>query len=211
MTSIFVAKLDFGVTSEQLKSTFEQFGKVLKATVATDRETGKSRGFGFIEMANEEEANSAINALDNFTINGRNISVKLAEQKEKRPQNRDNNRGNFNRSDKPDFKPRSNNRDDNSAYKKETKPVNAEYTPPTFVDPEELSKLSAKPDKTKKVKEKESKDGKKKKSGMQAYKKSGKSPRFNDFLEDEDEDYLNWKMSSRKQFDDDEEDEEDTW
>ena len=210
MTSIFVAKLDFGVTSEQLKSTFEQFGKVLKATVATDRETGKSRGFGFIEMANEEEAHAAINALDNYTINGRNISVKLAEQKEKKPQNRDNNRGNFNRSEKPDFKSRPNNREENSSFKKDHKPVNSDYTPPTFVDPEELSKLSSKPDKTKKVKEKESKEGKKKKSGMQAYKKSGKAPRFDDFMEDEDEDYLNWKMSSRKQFDDDE-DEEDTW
>jgi len=60
MTSIFVAKLDFGVTSEQLKETFEQYGKVLKATVATDRETGKSRGFGFVEMADSDEAKNAI-------------------------------------------------------------------------------------------------------------------------------------------------------
>lgn len=209
MTSIFVAKLDFGVTNEQLKSTFEQFGKVLKATVATDRETRKSRGFGFVEMANEEEANAAIKALDNFTINGRNISVKLAEQREKKPYNRDNNnKANFNRSDKSNFKSRTNNREDNTSFKKETKNISSDYTAPSFVDPDELTKLSAKPEKSKKGKE--SKEGKKKKSGMQAYKKSGKSPRYEDYLEDEDEDYLNWKMSSRKQFED-EDDEEDTW
>ena len=78
MTSIFVAKLDFGVTSEQLKSTFEQYGKVLKASVATDRETGKSRGFGFVEMEDQTEARNAISALDNYQFNGRPISVKEA-------------------------------------------------------------------------------------------------------------------------------------
>ena len=85
MTSIFVAKLDFGVTSEQLKSTFEQYGKVLKASVATDRETGKSRGFGFVEMEDQTEARNAISALDNYQFNGRPISVKEAEPRESRP------------------------------------------------------------------------------------------------------------------------------
>ena len=56
MTTIFVAKLDFGVNSEQLKELFEQHGTVLKANVATDRETGKSRGFGFVEMPDAGEA-----------------------------------------------------------------------------------------------------------------------------------------------------------
>ena len=51
MMNIFVAKLDFGVSSDQLRQEFERFGKVNKATVALDRETGKSRGFAFIEMS----------------------------------------------------------------------------------------------------------------------------------------------------------------
>jgi RNA recognition motif-containing protein len=63
MTSIFVAKLDFGFNSDQLRELFEQYGKVLKASVATDRETGKSRGFGFVEMDNREEALKAISAV----------------------------------------------------------------------------------------------------------------------------------------------------
>ena len=79
MTSIFVAKLDFGVSSEQLKQLFEQHGKVLKANVATDRETGKSRGFGFVEMPDAGEANTAIRALDGYLVNGRPIAVKEAE------------------------------------------------------------------------------------------------------------------------------------
>ena len=60
MTSIFVAKLDFGIGNDELRQAFARFGTVLKATVATDRETGKSRGFGFVEMANAEEAREAM-------------------------------------------------------------------------------------------------------------------------------------------------------
>jgi RNA recognition motif-containing protein len=221
MTSIFVAKLDFGVTSEELKGTFEQFGRVLKATVATDRETGKSRGFGFVEMADESEANNAIQALDNFKFNGRPISVKLADQKERKPQS--NQRDNRDNRGPRDFKPGNNNRPQyNKPNSDERKPYNQERTdsrvestpPPTFIDPEEITKIvTTKIDKTKKDNKDidREKEGKKKKGGMQAYKKSGKNPRFDDFLEDEDEDYLDWKMSSRKQFEDDDEDEEDTW
>ena len=64
MTSIFVAKLDFNITSEQLKQAFQAYGTVIKATVATDRETGKSRGFGFIEMADRDEAAAAFAVAD---------------------------------------------------------------------------------------------------------------------------------------------------
>ena len=81
MTTIFVAKLDFGVNSDQLKELFEQHGTVLKANVATDRETGKSRGFGFVEMPDAGEANTAIRALDGYLVNGRPIAVKEAEQR----------------------------------------------------------------------------------------------------------------------------------
>ena len=60
MTSIFVAKLDFGVSNQELRQLFENYGTVLKATVATDRETGNPRGFAFVEMADRQEALSAI-------------------------------------------------------------------------------------------------------------------------------------------------------
>ncbi len=216
MTSIFVAKLDFGVTSEELKSAFEQYGRVLKATVATDRETGKSRGFGFVEMADEKEANDAIQGLDNFKFNGRPVTVKLADQKERKPSN--------NQRDNRDFTPRNNNRPNNfnkSNHSNDRKPFNqerpesrVENTPtPTFIDPEEITKIVSKSDKTKKENKEidREKEGKKKKGGMKAYKKSGKSPRFDDFMEDEDEDYLDWKKSSRNQFDEDEDDEDDNW
>jgi len=81
MTSIFVAKLDFGVSNQELRQLFENYGTVLKATVATDRETGKPRGFAFVEMADREEAQQAIEALDGYVINGRALAVKEAEQR----------------------------------------------------------------------------------------------------------------------------------
>ena len=70
MTSIFVAKLDFGVTNQELRQLFEAYGTVLKATIATDRETGKPRGFAFVEMADKQEALAAIDGLDGHVING---------------------------------------------------------------------------------------------------------------------------------------------
>ena len=86
MMNIFVARLDFGVSQEELKRAFEQYGKVNKVTIATDKETGKPKGFAFIEMFNDEEAQNAIKSLDGFSFNGRQIAVKQAEDR------RDNNR-----------------------------------------------------------------------------------------------------------------------
>jgi len=77
MTNIFVAKLDFGVSDEALKLLFENYGTVVKCHIAKDRETGKPRGFAFVEMGTAEEAQEAIRALDNYEINGRNMVVKL--------------------------------------------------------------------------------------------------------------------------------------
>ena len=102
MTSIFVAKLDFGVTNEQLRQLFEQHGSVIKVNVATDRETGKSRGFAFVEMANREEAMNAINSLNGHMINGRDIAVKEAEQRgDTRPNNNPRSGNDFQRSSTP--------------------------------------------------------------------------------------------------------------
>ena len=81
MTNIFVARLDYGVTQEELKSAFEQYGQVNKVSLAIDKETGKSKGFAFIEMRNNEEAVAAIKGLDGQTMHGRQIAVKQAEDR----------------------------------------------------------------------------------------------------------------------------------
>ena len=76
MTSIFVAKLDFGVTKEQLTELFEEYGKVNKVNIPTDKDTGKPRGFAFVEMFDQKEAEEAIRGLDGFEINRRTLAVK---------------------------------------------------------------------------------------------------------------------------------------
>ena len=80
-TKLFVGSLPWAVTDETLKEAFEAHGKVVSAKVITDRETGKSRGFGFVEMENETDANNAIHALNNSELKGRNIIVSEAKPK----------------------------------------------------------------------------------------------------------------------------------
>jgi RNA recognition motif-containing protein len=76
--NIFVAKLSASTTSDGLRSLFEEYGEVTSANVITDRLTGHSKKFGFVEMANDEEANKAIQGLDNFQYDRANIVVKHA-------------------------------------------------------------------------------------------------------------------------------------
>jgi hypothetical protein len=83
--NIFVAKLNFSTTSEELQSLFEQFGSVDSAKVIVDHETGKSKGFGFVEMSNDEEAQKAIDALNQTEFHDRTIVVKEARPKEENP------------------------------------------------------------------------------------------------------------------------------
>lgn len=85
--NIFVAKLNFRTTSEELHGLFEQFGPVISAKVIIDHETGKSKGFGFVEMANDEEANHAIQELNEAEFHERTIVVKEARPRERRPFN----------------------------------------------------------------------------------------------------------------------------
>ncbi len=80
--NIFVAKLNFQTESEELKAAFEQYGEVSSAKVIMDRETGRSKGFGFVEMPNEDEAYDAINGLNEQELAGRVIVVKKAKPKE---------------------------------------------------------------------------------------------------------------------------------
>jgi RNA recognition motif-containing protein len=79
MMNIFVAKLNFDTQSEDLKEAFEEFGEVSSAKVVNDKYTGKSRGFGFVEMDNDEEALEAIRNLNDSELDGRTIVVKKAE------------------------------------------------------------------------------------------------------------------------------------
>ena len=83
--NIFVAKLNFRTTSEELRSLFEQFGEVASARIITDHETGRSKGFGFVEMAEEEDGESAIEQLNETEFHERTIVVKKALPQEKRP------------------------------------------------------------------------------------------------------------------------------
>ena len=77
--NIFAAKLSFDTQSEDLRSAFEEFGEVTSASVITDKFTGKSKGFGFVEMSNDEEARKAISELNDSELDGRTIVVKKAE------------------------------------------------------------------------------------------------------------------------------------
>jgi len=80
--NIFVAKLSPSTTSEDLKTLFEDYGEVTSANVITDKMTGYSKKFGFVEMKNEEEANKAIKELDNCNYDNYDIVVKQARPKE---------------------------------------------------------------------------------------------------------------------------------
>lgn len=79
--NIFVARLNFKTRREDLEQAFAQFGQVTSAKIVKDRETGRSKGFGFVEMPNDEEANKAIAALNETELDGRTIVVKPANPK----------------------------------------------------------------------------------------------------------------------------------
>jgi RNA recognition motif-containing protein len=89
--NLFVAGLPFDMEKEELQEMFEEFGAVTSATVIVDRETGKSRGFGFVTMPDNEEAERAIKDIDGSSIDGRPLTVKVAE--DKKPASND--RGSF--------------------------------------------------------------------------------------------------------------------
>jgi len=80
--NIFIANLNFKIRSEKLQEIFEEYGEVSSAKVITDRETGRSKGFGFIEMPNDNEASKAIEDLNGVEIEGKTIVVKIAKPKE---------------------------------------------------------------------------------------------------------------------------------
>lgn len=205
MTSIFVAKLDFNTTDEELKSLFERHGKVNRVTIAKDRETGKPRGFAFVEMLNDDEADAAIEALDNASVNGRNIAVKKADDRGSKPPGASNDRPprTENRPFRPDNRPPG----DRPAFKK---PDEAPPVRPAFGSDDALPIKEILPLKSDRKKEK-SKDAfapknndKPKQHKMEAYKKSGKANRF---FNDDDEDDEDWALNRHRNdgWDDEEE------
>jgi cold-inducible RNA-binding protein len=79
--NIFVGNLDFGATESSIRSLFENYGKVDRVNVVTDRDTGRSRGFAFVEMSDAGEADQAISALNGYEVDGRALNVNEARPK----------------------------------------------------------------------------------------------------------------------------------
>jgi RNA recognition motif-containing protein len=80
-SNIYVGNLSFNTSSNDLQTLFGQHGEVTKAQVVSDRETGRSRGFGFVEMSTSESAQTAINALNGHNLDGRNLTVNIAKER----------------------------------------------------------------------------------------------------------------------------------
>ncbi len=83
-TKLFVGSLAYSVTDDELRATFEAVGTVESAKVITDRDTGRSRGFGFVEMTNDDEAQEAIKQLNEKELSGRRILVNEARPQQPR-------------------------------------------------------------------------------------------------------------------------------
>jgi RNA recognition motif-containing protein len=81
---MYVSNLGFHVTDDDLRKLFEPFGGVSSSKVILDRDTGRSRGFAFVEMSSDEEAKKAMQSLDGKEVEGRSIGVSVAREKEQR-------------------------------------------------------------------------------------------------------------------------------
>jgi RNA recognition motif-containing protein len=84
--NIYCGNLAYAVTEDDLRTAFAEFGEVTSANVITDKFSGQSKGFGFVEMADNSEADTAIKALNDTALGGRNIRVNQAKPREERPQ-----------------------------------------------------------------------------------------------------------------------------
>jgi len=84
LKNIFVGNLDFNTSEDEIRQLFQAFGQVDRISIMTDRETGRSRGFGFVEMANAEEGDKAIAALNGSDVGGRKLNVNEARPKTER-------------------------------------------------------------------------------------------------------------------------------
>ncbi len=86
--NIYVGNLPYSVTEANLKEIFADFGEVANVSIIMDRESGRSKGFGFVEMPNNNEAENSIKALNGKEIQGRSITVNQAKPRTERPQRR---------------------------------------------------------------------------------------------------------------------------
>ncbi|MFC1743144.1 RNA recognition motif domain-containing protein [Candidatus Riflebacteria bacterium] len=86
--NIYVGNLSYQFSESELQELFAEFGSVSSIKIITDRDTGRSKGFGFVEMSGDEEAKEAIKQLDGREIGGRNLRVNEAKPREERPRRR---------------------------------------------------------------------------------------------------------------------------
>ena len=84
MKNIFVGNLNFNTSEDELRQLFEAYGQVDRVSIMTDRETGRSRGFGFVEMSSSEDGEKAIAALNGSQVGGRTLNVNEARPKPER-------------------------------------------------------------------------------------------------------------------------------
>ncbi len=85
--NLYVSNLSFRTTDDELRKMFSRFGEVSSAKIITDRETGRSRGFGFVEMQSDDAANEAIDQLNQTEVDGRAMGVSVAREKTGRNDN----------------------------------------------------------------------------------------------------------------------------
>ena len=92
--NLFIGSLAYATTNDSLKAFFEQVGPVVSARVVTDRDSGRSKGFGFVEFENDDDNQKAIDQLNGKELDGRTITVNVARPREERPRGEySNNRG----------------------------------------------------------------------------------------------------------------------
>jgi RNA recognition motif-containing protein len=89
MKNLFVGNMSFNTTESDLRAIFEPFGEIARVSVITDRDTGRARGFAFVEMTNDDEAEKAIAALNGKEVDGRALNVNEARPKADRGGDRD--------------------------------------------------------------------------------------------------------------------------
>ncbi|MDR2065192.1 MAG: RNA-binding protein [Prevotellaceae bacterium] len=97
--NIYISNLNYGTSDADLRKLFEEYGEVSSAKVIIDKYSGKSKGFGFVEMPNDEEAKNAINELNDMEVNGKTLVVNIAKPRTERSNNNRND-GRFNSSNR---------------------------------------------------------------------------------------------------------------
>ena len=83
--NIYIGNINYNSTEEAIRTLFEEYGNVDSVKLITDRETGRAKGFGFVEMEDDDAANTAIENLNDYTFDGRNLRVKKARPRNSRP------------------------------------------------------------------------------------------------------------------------------